>query len=344
VSSSQTSQQVHLSIAGGINSGDTVKWLSNNGSTSTTSTIATDTVSGTSYSATKTVALSGASTYVRVEVWRGTKLRGMTEAIMFSRSGSADTQPPTTPTGLSATAFGSSQINLAWTGSTDNVQVSGYRIYRDGGSTPVAAVTSTSYADTGLAAGSTHSYVVTAVDSSGNESAPSNQASATTDSAGSVQTVTLAPVADAYVNGGSTTSNYGSSTALRVDASPDVRSYLQFNLSGVSGTVTSAVLHVWATSSQSTGYQAVPLADPGATWGESTINYTNAPPLAAATPAYGSSGPVTTGTWTTVDVTGFVTAVEGGVATLALTTPSSTALALASRQSTNPPQLVITTG
>src|SRR6185437_10541452 len=43
-----------------------------------------------------------------------------------------DTQAPTTPTNLAASAASSSQINLSWTASTDNVGVMGYRIYRNG--------------------------------------------------------------------------------------------------------------------------------------------------------------------------------------------------------------------
>jgi chitodextrinase len=36
-----------------------------------------------------------------------------------------DTTPPTAPTNLAATAASSSQINLSWTASTDNVGVTG---------------------------------------------------------------------------------------------------------------------------------------------------------------------------------------------------------------------------
>src|SRR6185503_15029141 len=45
------------------------------------------------------------------------------------RTPSGDTQPPTTPSALTATVNGS-QINLAWGASTDNVAVTGYRIER----------------------------------------------------------------------------------------------------------------------------------------------------------------------------------------------------------------------
>ena len=44
--------------------------------------------------------------------------------------GPADTQAPTAPSGLSATAASSSQINLSWSASTDNVGVTGYRVER----------------------------------------------------------------------------------------------------------------------------------------------------------------------------------------------------------------------
>ncbi|MBK8568778.1 MAG: hypothetical protein IPN81_01795 [Nitrosomonadales bacterium] len=42
-----------------------------------------------------------------------------------------DNVPPTVPVGLSATPVSSTtQINLSWTASTDNVGVTGYKVYR----------------------------------------------------------------------------------------------------------------------------------------------------------------------------------------------------------------------
>lgn len=41
-----------------------------------------------------------------------------------------DTMPPTTPTGLNVTATTSTTVSLAWTASTDNVGVTGYRVFR----------------------------------------------------------------------------------------------------------------------------------------------------------------------------------------------------------------------
>src|SRR5207249_79666 len=43
---------------------------------------------------------------------------------------SADTTPPTAPADLTAVTASTAQVNLAWTVSTDNVGVAGYRIER----------------------------------------------------------------------------------------------------------------------------------------------------------------------------------------------------------------------
>src|SRR5207244_1564172 len=96
-----------------------------------------------------------------------------------------DTTPPTPPSNLTATAASSSQTNLAWTASTDDVGVTGYLVERCQGSgcagfAQVATVAGTTYNDTGLAAATSYSYRVRATDAAGNLSAYSNTASATT--------------------------------------------------------------------------------------------------------------------------------------------------------------------
>jgi chitodextrinase len=89
-----------------------------------------------------------------------------------------DTQPPSAPTNLTATAASSTQINLSWNASTDNVSIAGYEVYRGG--SKIVAVTTTSYGDTGLNPSTTYSYYVKAKDAAGNTSAASNTASAKT--------------------------------------------------------------------------------------------------------------------------------------------------------------------
>jgi hypothetical protein len=84
----------------------------------------------------------------------------------------ADTTPPSVPAGLTATAASNTQVNLSWTASTDNVGVTGYKVFRNGvlvGTSPV-----TSYQDTtGLLGDTAYSYAVSAYDAAGNTSATS---------------------------------------------------------------------------------------------------------------------------------------------------------------------------
>src|SRR5581483_5892779 len=96
-----------------------------------------------------------------------------------------DTTPPSAPSGLTATAAGSTQINLSWAASTDDVGVTGYRVERCQGASctnfaKIAAPTTTSYSNTGLTAGTTYRYRVRAADAAGNLSTYSNIAAATT--------------------------------------------------------------------------------------------------------------------------------------------------------------------
>jgi len=97
--------------------------------------------------------------------------------------GGSDTQAPSVPQNLNATAASQSQIDLTWPASTDNIGVNGYRIFRDG--TEIATAASTTYSNTGLTASTTYQYTVTAYDAAGNESNPSASASATTQESGS---------------------------------------------------------------------------------------------------------------------------------------------------------------
>jgi len=79
---------------------------------------------------------------------------------------------PSIPASLKATANSSSQITLSWAASTDNVGVTGYKVFRNG--TLIATVTTgTSYSDTGLAASTTYSYMVSSCDAAGNSSGKS---------------------------------------------------------------------------------------------------------------------------------------------------------------------------
>lgn len=121
----------------------------------------------------------------------------------------ADSQAPTAPTGVSGTAVSISQVNLSWTASTDNVGVTGYKVYRCAGAscsnfTQIGTPTGTSYNDTGLTVSTTYRYQVSAVDAEGNESSRSSTVTVTTNSdttAPSVPTgLTATPISMTEVN------------------------------------------------------------------------------------------------------------------------------------------------
>ena len=142
-------------------------------------------------------------------------------------------------------------------------------------------------------------------------------------------------VADAYVDADRATTNFGSSSIVRADATPVRRVYLRFDVSGLGGPVTGAVLRVYAASGSSVGHD-VGVASSG--WDESTLSWSNAPAPGAS---IGSSGPFNGGEWVEVDVT---SAVSGdGTVTFVLSTPSSTQISYQSRENANPAELVVTT-
>ncbi len=93
----------------------------------------------------------------------------------------ADTQEPSVPSNLTASASGT-QISLSWSASTDGVGVSGYQILRsssNGGPYTLLTTSNTnSYTNTNLSVG-TYYYVVRAYDAALNYSSNSNQANAT---------------------------------------------------------------------------------------------------------------------------------------------------------------------
>jgi hypothetical protein len=110
----------------------------------------------------------------------------LSEFQVFAGTSTCTAGVPAAPSGLTATAVSSSQINLSWTAaSTSGVTYSVFRSTTSG-FTPSAAnqvasgLTGTTFSDTGLNASTTYFYVVQAVNCAG--TASSAQASATTPS------------------------------------------------------------------------------------------------------------------------------------------------------------------
>ena len=94
-----------------------------------------------------------------------------------------DTQAPTVSI-LSSTAQTDTSVALSWTAATDNIAVTGYKVYKD----TVLETTLGNvliYQVTGLTASTAYNFTVTALDAAGNESAVSNTLTVTTNTVSS---------------------------------------------------------------------------------------------------------------------------------------------------------------
>ncbi|NUT38042.1 MAG: DUF4832 domain-containing protein [Hamadaea sp.] len=89
-----------------------------------------------------------------------------------------DCTAPSAPSGLAVSGVTNTSVSLSWSASSDNVGVTGYRVFRDG--VQVGTPTGTTFTDAGRSPGSTYQYAVRAVDAAGNVSGPSGTVSATT--------------------------------------------------------------------------------------------------------------------------------------------------------------------
>lgn len=88
-----------------------------------------------------------------------------------------DIQKPTAPSNLISTAQTKNSISLQWMAGNDNVMISEYRIYQDARkhqSILKGTALGTTFTVSGLKARTSYTFYITAVDSSGNESLPSN--------------------------------------------------------------------------------------------------------------------------------------------------------------------------
>ena len=88
---------------------------------------------------------------------------------MFVYHQFADNQAPTVPGKPAGQATASDTISISWSPSSDASAIT-YRVYRDGGTSPIGETAGTNWTDTGLVPGSTHTYTVEAIDAFGNES------------------------------------------------------------------------------------------------------------------------------------------------------------------------------
>jgi fibronectin type 3 domain-containing protein len=126
-------------------------------------------------------------------VWGGEYFRGLIDEVrVYNRaltageiqtdmnaavvSAGGDTEAPTAPA-LTGSLTGN-DVHLAWSGATDNVGITGYRIFRDGALLTTLAGSAASFDDLDRPYG-TYRYTVRAIDAAGNAGALSNEAAVT---------------------------------------------------------------------------------------------------------------------------------------------------------------------
>jgi parallel beta-helix repeat protein len=245
-------------------------------------------------------------------------------------SAPTDTEPPSVPGDVFATAADAKRVDIIWSEATDSVAVAGYTIYRDGAPIATAPASARTYADTSVAGATTYSYTVDAFDEVGNHSAESAAASVTTPPGATVST--FAAVADTYVTAAAPTTPHGSAAELRTDVDPATRSFVRFDVSGIAGVPSRVTLRIYANTNSSAGYEVRPVT--GA-WDEQ-LTLDGAP---AAGDPVGASGAFVGGAYTELDVTSAVTG--NGVFDFALVGLSATAVSYASRETSTPPKLVV---
>ena len=177
-------------------------------------------------------------------------------------SATTEAAPPTkpgAPTGLSATADGQTEIDLSWTApsSDGGAVITGYRIeVSTGGSSWSDLVadtvsTATSYSHTGLTAGSTRYYRVSAINSAGTGSASDTDSATTTEASVSDGTCTV----DLIVELGESCTYPGTSTEFSVDADGTGRFLFLSSGSSINlrNTTINGVTYTFVASKQSDG-------------------------------------------------------------------------------------------
>ena len=242
----------------------------------------------------------------------------------------ADTEPPGTPAALDAINDTDGFVTVTWEAARDDTGVASYTVYRDGAELATVGGGTLSYVDMGAGLNRLRSYQVAAADLAENRSAPADAAAVTRPAQA---TMRFRPVADTYVSADEQDDNYGTALVLRADAKPDTHSYLRFDLRGLEGEVESAALRLYSVTGSGIGY-VVSTAD-GA-WAETGMTYQDAPPVGRMV---GESEPYDADLWTEVDVSKVIQGAEE--ITLVVQSKNSTTLNLASRESEQPPELLI---
>ncbi len=282
---------------------------------------------------------------------------------------------PKAPGELTVTGATENSLSLSWTsarGHGDHT-ITGYHVYLDGTLEQTESgadlVDGTSFQFVSLRCGTTYTFGVEAVDDAGatsrigavraatsscpsetstppTEASSSATPSSTDPSAGAAPAtatsssgaMSFGAVADARVDESQPDTELGTRQVLRVDGGSSAanESYLRFDVSGLSGSVTSAKLRVYATSRTADGPAAYSAPND---WSESAITWNNRP--VAVGSAADDIGAVAANSWAEWNVTKLVTG--NGTYSFVLVGNSSDGVAMSSRESGVSPQLVVST-
>jgi uncharacterized repeat protein (TIGR02059 family) len=184
-------------------------------------------------------------------------------------------------------------------------------------------------------------------DLAGNDAPAFTGVAVTNDTSGGGGTVTLTPLADAYVKSSAPGTNYGGATSLQLrdgssDGSATARTYLKFDLSGISGTITSVKLRVFVTDAGTASGGVSATGNDfsgGGAWTEGALTWSNAPAPGSVLAS------LPTNALGTVEITLPASAFASGgpVFSLVLAAANTNSVFVTSKEGANPPQLVVAT-
>jgi chitodextrinase len=294
-----------------------------------------DTATGTSFSDATASPSTAYSYTVRARDAAGNR-SGFSNTAPVTTPAPPDTQAPTKPAGLTASASSPTQVDLSWTASNDNVGVTGYEIYRDGAY--LATANFTAFSDLTAAPSTAYSYEVRAIDAAGNHSVFSDIAVVLTPPL--VQTASFTADADARVEQANSLSNFGTDD-LGADggADPAVESYLRFVVTGITGPVQSAKLRVYTNTDTVDGPAVYTTSDSWTESGALGISWFTRPSRGDV--ATDDKGAIAANGWVEYDVTPLVSG--DGTYDFVLATTSEDEVGFYSReQPAFAPTLVVT--
>lgn len=243
------------------------------------------TTTGTTYSLTGLTAGTTYSLYVTAYDAAGNVSSASNTISVTTQS--VDTEAPTAPANLAASSVTSTAATLSWTASTDNIAVTGYSIYKNG--VLLTTTSSNSYTVSGLTAGTTYSFYVTAYDAAGNVSSASNTISVTTPiiitycaSKGTNYTYEWIDLVKLNTINNVTAANagYGNFTSLSTDLSRGT-SYAIYFSAGFKSTKYTEYWYIWIDYDQDGTFESTELISSGSSSVATTLSKTFTVPSTA---------------------------------------------------------------